>query len=209
MSVRQADLLGRIHSKVKGVSRDGVAYDAMDPSLLLWVWATLVEVSVRVYELAVGSLTTVERDRLYEEQKLIAYACGIPEGECPSTYDEFIAYFGTVMDEELRVTKVARVIAFAGRHPPLPWPLGPIAGIIGTFFTAGLLPPRFRDELGYTWSPTKERLLRAFFATARASAKVIPRRVRELPNRYLTKRKTPLGLWRNRPVKLPDELSAT
>src|SRR5207245_8523126 len=40
VSQRQSDLLRRMHERVRGVSADGVAYDAMDPSLLVWVWAT-------------------------------------------------------------------------------------------------------------------------------------------------------------------------
>jgi uncharacterized protein (DUF2236 family) len=208
VSARQADLLRRMHSKVKGVSSDGAPYDAMDPALLVWVWATLVDVSLRVYVQAVKPLTVQERDRYYTEQKLIAYACGVPEGACPDTFDDFDAYIRSVLDHELRVTKVARVVAFAGKHPPLPWPLGPLAGAVGTFFTAALLPPRFREQLGYRWSSRNERVLRAFFRSSRLAAAVIPRQVRHVPNRYLTKRKTPLGWWRNRPVRLPGELSA-
>lgn len=208
VSARQADLLRRMHDKVKGVSSDGVPYEAMEPSLLLWVWATLVDVSLRMYERAVRPLTPLERGRYYEEQKLIAYACGIPEGGCPATHEDFARYMQGVIGDDLRVTKVARVVAFAGRHPPLWWPLGPLAGALGSFFTAAFLPERFRDPLGYTWSPWKERLLRIVFALSRATAKVIPRPIRHLPNRYLIARKTPLGWWRHRAVRVPDELSS-
>ena len=33
------------HRRVRGVAEDGTPYDARDPELLLWVWATLVETS--------------------------------------------------------------------------------------------------------------------------------------------------------------------
>jgi uncharacterized protein (DUF2236 family) len=206
VSTQQADLLRRIHEKVKGTSPDGVPYDAMDPSLLLWVWATLVEASLLVYERAVAALAPLDRDRYYEEQKLIAYACGVPHGACPPTYDYFASYVRRVIDGELRTTRVARVVAFAGRRPPAPGALGPLAGAIGTFFTAALLPKRFRDELGYRWTRRQERLLRALFFAFRVAARVVPRPIRHLPNRYLTKRRTPLGLWRDRPIALPAEL---
>jgi uncharacterized protein (DUF2236 family) len=205
-STRQADLLGRMHAKVKGVSSDGVPYDAMDPALLVWVWATLVDVSILVYERAVAPLSDVERDRYYEEQKLIACACGVPPGGCPETYEDFRAYLDRVTEQELRVTKVARLVAYAGRHPPLPWPLSFLAGVSATF-TAALLPDRFREPLGYTWSARHERLLRALFFVSRVASRIVPRPVRYLTNRYLIRRKTPLGWWRNRPVRVPDELS--
>jgi uncharacterized protein (DUF2236 family) len=205
ISRRQSDLLKRMHERIKGVSPDGVPYDAMDPALLVWVWATLVEVSLLMYERAVRPLTPIERDRYYEEQKLIAYAAGAPSGSCPETYEDFVSYVQGVIRKDLRVTKTSRLVAFAGKHPPLPWPLGRIVGLVGTFFAAGLLPDEFRADLGYTWSSRKERLLRAFFLTFRILARLIPSPLRNLQNRYLVKRKTPLGWWRNRALKVPAE----
>jgi uncharacterized protein (DUF2236 family) len=209
VSRRQADVLRGIHERVTGTTADGVAYRAMDPDLLLWVWATLVDVSLHMYERAVQQLTDVDRARYYDEQKLIAYACGIPVGACPAAIEDFEEYMSRVIEQDLRVTNVARVVAFAGRHPPLPWPLGPVAGVVGTFFTAGLLPERFRSELGYRWSPGRERLLRVFLAVSRLFASVTPRVGRQVQNRYLIRRKTPLGWWRDRAVRLPDELSSS
>jgi len=209
VSQKQAGLLRKMHEKVKGVSSDGVAYNAMDPTLLLWVWATLVEVSLLMYERGVRPLSDVERDRYYEEQKLVAAASGIPSGVCPETYDDFVKYFEHAIDEDLRVTKTARIVAFAGGHPPLPFPLRRLGGFVGTFFTAALLPERFRDALGYEWSPARERALRAFFLASRAGSRILPSGLRRLPNRYLTKRKTPLGWWRHRRVDVPDEITST
>jgi uncharacterized protein (DUF2236 family) len=208
VSARQAELLRRMHEKVQGVSRDGVLYRAMEPHLLLWVWATLVDVSVLMYERGVRRLSANERERYYQEQKLIAYACGVPDGACPPTYEDLVAYIERMMASELRVTHVAQLVAFAGRHPPLPWPIGPLAGALATLFSAGLLPERFREELGYAWSARKERLLRTLLFASRLLAKVVPRPVRHLPNRYLIRRKTPLGWWRNRPLRVPDDLRA-
>lgn len=206
VSVHQAGLLRRMHEKVQGTSDDGVPYTAMDPALLLWVWATLVDVSVLMYERAVEPLTAQERERYYQEQKLVAYACGIPDGACPPTYDDLLTYMDEVIGSQLRVTNVARLVAYAGRNPPLPWPLRRLGGWIGTLFTAGLLPERFRDELGYDWSSKRERTLRRLLLINRIVAKLVPRAIRHLPNRYLIRRKTPLGWWRNRSIDVPDEL---
>jgi uncharacterized protein (DUF2236 family) len=206
VSDRQAVVFKRMHERIKGVSEDGVAYDAMDPALLLWVWATLIDVSLRVYERAVATLSDLERERYYEEQKLIAYACGIPEDACPATLADFKTYLDGVIERELRVTKVSRLVAHAGRHPPLPRPFGWLAGVIGTFFTAALLPERFRAELGYEWSRSKDRVLAVVFFALRVFARLTPRSVRHLQNRYLIRRRTPLGWWKNRPVLVPDAL---
>src|ERR1700757_2410194 len=49
--------VNRVHSRVKG--RD---YNALDPDLLLWVHATLVESAVVTYETFVRRLSTAQRE---------------------------------------------------------------------------------------------------------------------------------------------------
>jgi len=205
-SVRQAEMLRRIHSKVEGTSSDGVGYRALDADLLLWVWATLVDVSMLMYERAVRPFGPGERERYYEEQKSIAYASGVPEGRCPATHHDFDAYVARTIDDALEVTSVARIVAYAGRHPPMPRPIAAVVGPLITLFTAGLLPPHLRADLGYRWSPAREHLLDALFALLRTLARMTPRTLRFLPNRYLVKRKTPLGFLKGRAVKLPADL---
>ncbi|MGH2758657.1 MAG: oxygenase MpaB family protein [Actinomycetota bacterium] len=205
-SKRQAVTLRRMHQRVRGVSKEGIPYGALDPALLVWVWATLVDVSLLMYERAVRKLNVIDRERYYREQKLIAYACGVPRGGCPETHSDFTKYFADFIDNELRITDTARLVAFAGRHPPVPWPLGTPLGLLTTFVTAGLLPEPLRTELGYRWSPGRERLLRAVFLASRIGARTTPVGVRHVQNRYLIGRKTPLGWWRNRPVRVPPHL---
>ncbi len=206
-SQHQADVLRKMHARVNGEMPNGRRYDALDPDLLLWVWATLVDASLLMYEAGVRSLTDDERERYYEEQKQIAYACGVPQGGCPESYADFRGYFDEVVATKLRVTQTARRVAFAGAHPPLPRPLRATIGAIGTLFTAGLLPAELREPLGYRWTASRDRLLRATFATSRVVVRMTPRPLRYLPNRYLIKRKTPLGWWSGRPIAFPDELS--
>lgn len=204
-SARQATTLRKMHGRVRGETPGGLAYDALDPALLLWVWATLVDVSLRMYERGVRRLDDTDRERYYQEQKEVAYACGVPDGTCPVSYRDFERYFEGVLASELRVTSTATLVAYAGRHPPLPRPFGNIAGAALTLFTAGLLPEAIREELGYRWTPTRERLLRAFLFASRTASAVIPRAIRHAPTRYLIKRKTPLGWWRGRAIVLPQD----
>ena len=182
-SERAATRLRRRHDTVKGVSDDGVPYDAQDPRLLIWVWATLLETSVVIYERCFAPLGEEKRERYYQEQKLFAYACGVPEGECPETWADFCAYWDRMLDEELRVTKVARDVKDSIVRPPVPWPLH-VALAPNTLLTAGLLPPALRAEYGFEWGPRQERLLNAAFAAMRVGTRVVPRRLRELPVRY-------------------------
>ena len=139
-SEEAAARLRRRHDRVKGVSEDGVAYDAHDPELLLWVWATLVDTARLLYERCVRPLSDEERERYYQEQKLFAYACGVPEGACPAGHADFVAYFARTVADELRVTSGAQAVAHSLVDPPIPRPLRPLFAP-AVLVTAGLLPP--------------------------------------------------------------------
>jgi uncharacterized protein (DUF2236 family) len=174
-----ARLQGR-HRTVRGTDDTGAAYDARDPALLLWVWATLVETTVVVYERCVAPLSTADRERHYEEQQLFALACGIPDGAWPDGLAAFEDYYATMLADELRVTPAARAVAHAVVHPRVPGPLRP-ALAPNTLLTAGLLPPVLREEYGFTWGARRERLLGIALASLRLGGRATPRAVRHAP----------------------------
>jgi uncharacterized protein (DUF2236 family) len=176
--------LRRRHDHVKGTSAEGVPYDAQDPALMIWVWATLVESALVVYERCVAALSDEQRDRFYEEQKLFAYACGVPQGACPESYGDFTSYYERVLAEELRVTPGARAVADSIVNTPVPLPLRPLLGA-NALLTAGLLPEPLRSEYGFAWGPGKERSLRVALAMLRAGNRVTPRVLRERPATWL------------------------
>jgi uncharacterized protein (DUF2236 family) len=211
VSVRQAQLLRKKHERVRGVSDEGVPYHAMDPKLLLWVWATLVFGALDTYERIFGRLSNAERERFYEEQKLLAHATGVPEGFYPSTFGEFRLYFDRMVRDELRATDVARTVVAVSRRPPLPWPLRPLAGYINDL-TLGLLPPSLRDELtARSWDSAQERALTRLIAVVRAVSRIVPRRVRQLPTAYLIRRRQPLRLFQRfsgRDTRPPTRLAS-
>jgi uncharacterized protein (DUF2236 family) len=183
-SARAAERLRRRHDRVKGTSPDGVDYDAQDPELLQWVWATLVETGVLLYERGFGPLSDSDRERFYQEQKLFGYACGMPVGGCPETYADFRAYYDRMIDEELRVTPLASAVARSIISTPVPLVLRPFFRA-NALFTAGLLPSRLRTEYGFEWGRSHELRLRAAMATLRTGRRVTPRALRELPSRWL------------------------
>ena len=167
------------HDHVTGTSSDGVHYSALDPDLLTWVWATLVDTSLMVYERCFAPLSTADREVFYQEQKRFAMACGVPEGTCPDKFGDFAAYVGRMVADELRVTQPALVTAQAITRPN-PWVVRPLA-LPHNLFTAGLLPPRVREQYGFPWSQSRQRLMDAAFASARVGVRVVPRRLREVP----------------------------
>lgn len=183
------------HQSIIGTREDGIDYQALDPSLLLWVWATLVDTAVHVYELAVGPLSPEERERYMLESRGLAQAVGVPLEMCPTTWTEFVDYFNGVVANDLRVTKGAEAVAFGVLAPPLPLGLGVVASLPLRVVTAGLMPPTLRELYGLEWSNTDEYSFNAFFAVARTLSLITPATLRRMPMR--------LNLRLAKPVRLP------
>ena len=70
---RVAAGIRRVHERVVG---DG--YVATDPSLLLWVHATLVDTALLVYTTLVGPLSASEREEYYSQSATVAELLGCP-----------------------------------------------------------------------------------------------------------------------------------
>jgi uncharacterized protein (DUF2236 family) len=192
VSAAQAKLLERMHRRVNGITEDGEPYSALDADLLLWVWATLSDTALLMYESVRSPLSTDRRARYYEESKLVAHACGVPPEICPPTLDDFKAYVDRVVTEDLRVTAAGRSVAHATMVPPLPRPLGRVAAGPNQLVTAGLLPPNVRAGFGFEWDHHRERELRRFLHRFASVNRVTPRVVRELGMRYVVRREKPL-----------------
>ena len=200
VSQAQADLLSHMHRRVVGTTDDGEPYGALDADLLRWVWATLCDTALVVYERVRPPLSPRTRARYYDEWKLVAEACGVPMTDCPPSWEEFQAYVAAVTREQLRVSPAARSVAHATMAPPLPWPLGPAAARTQRLVTYGLLPPEVREAYGFRWSAARERRLQQFFRALGAAGGVVPRRVREMGMRYVVQRSEPLELRRLRVI---------
>jgi uncharacterized protein (DUF2236 family) len=180
-SAERAAFLRRRHAEVTGSRPDGVRYRALDPTLLLWVWATLVDTALLVYEQAVRPLPPADRDAFYEQQKLVAYACGVPEGRCPQTWDDFRAYVDTTIATDLRVTETTRGVVRSITRLPLPPPLDRLGGSTVSAFTGVLLPAPFADELGLPHGGAAHRLVDRWFGLSRLVARRTPPALRRLP----------------------------
>ena len=178
-----------VHARVRGVLDAGVGpfargtpYDASEPRLLFWVYATLVDTALVAYERFVGPLTAGERAAYYEESKMGARLFGIPEPLIPPTLVRFEEYMdGMIHGEVLAVGATARDIAASILRPPVPLALTP-AFRAGGFFAVGLLPPALRERYRLPWSARQERILDVLAAATRAALPLVPPCVRLMPH---------------------------
>jgi uncharacterized protein (DUF2236 family) len=159
----------------------GTPYDANDPELQMWVHATLVATSLAVYSRWVGSLTIAEQQRFYGEQKTMGEAFGVPRDMQPETLSEFWDYYeGMLESDALASTPVLHEVAESILHPDLPLGGRPLSDAVA-LATAGLMTPRWREELGLPWSPNRERLLDASRFLLRRALPLLPGIAREFP----------------------------
>jgi uncharacterized protein (DUF2236 family) len=145
----------RSHARVSGVLPEpagrwaaGTPYSGRDPELMLWVWATLVDTAVLVYEHFVAPLELAARRAYYADHRSVVRLLGIPDALVPPSWEDFRAWFDAQLESDaLHVTPVAREIAASV--------LAPAAALAGAgrlrLITTGLLPPRLREGFGLPW----------------------------------------------------------
>jgi uncharacterized protein (DUF2236 family) len=132
------------HAKVKGQT-----YSAEDPALLLWVHATTIDSLMLVYSKLVRPLSMQERERYYEESKVIAEMLGCPREYQPETLCDFQEYVGAQVSG-LRASETGRALARDFLFFPVrPW----ARPITATYrhLLVGYLPDRIRRELDIAW----------------------------------------------------------
>jgi uncharacterized protein (DUF2236 family) len=188
-ALRAVREIERVHARVHGVLdadvgpfARGTRYDANDPELLLWVYATLIDSSLVVYERFVAALPAPVKRAYYEEAKIGMRLFGVPQKLIPSTYQSFQQYMQQMIHgPTLAVGRAGREIAASILHPPLP------LGVRQTFetlnlFTTGLLPPAVRDHYGLDWGTGREVLMNGMAAAAQRIVPWLPEIARCFPH---------------------------
>lgn len=159
----------------------GTPYDANDSELQMWVHATLVYTGLTVYTRWIGELTIAEQRRYYEEQKTMGEMFGVPREMQPPTLPDFFDYYDAMLESDtLAATPVLHEVTRSILEPDLPLRGRPVADVV-RLATASLMTPRWRDELGLSWSPARARLLDASRFVHRRALPLLPGLVREFP----------------------------
>ncbi|MGA9161903.1 MAG: oxygenase MpaB family protein [Actinomycetota bacterium] len=174
-----AERINDVHARVKGVDAEtGLPYDGLDPELLLYVHACLVESALLFEHLTVGRLDATGRQRFHEEQMLAAEMVGIPRAMVPPTVRELRAHLQGVYDSGIpRVGEAARRVAALFRDPPREAEWRPVLkGVSRLAFAT--LPPELRRLYGIEVGPGRRAAMRATFAATRVLRPLLPPRYR-------------------------------
>jgi uncharacterized protein (DUF2236 family) len=176
-----AERINEVHERINGVDPvTGKPYDALDPHLLLYVHACLVDSALLFEELTVGELDDAGRDRFHQEQMLAAEMMRIPRDMIPPTAPALRAWLGDVEDRgELLVTEGARRVAALFLDPPREAEWRPVLGGVSRL-AFGTLSPLLREQYGIRMGRGKAAAMAATFAAIRAGRPLLPARYRYL-----------------------------
>jgi uncharacterized protein (DUF2236 family) len=173
--------INAVHELVTGVvSETGTPYRALDPALLLWVHATLVDTALRMHDRFVGRLTPDEMDHYHLEAAEVAVRLGVPEAIIPPHLVDLRAWMdGLIASGEVQVTPTARdlmpAILYPTRFPPrIVWDAAHLASI-------SILHPTIRRQYGLPWNRRRERGVERLAAASRRIVPMLPAAVRHVP----------------------------
>lgn len=176
--------VNRRHAPVQSEPGATPTYDATDAALQLWVAATLYDTAVLVRERLIGELSDADLDRVYADYEAVGTALQVPSGLWPADRAAFAEYWRAQLSE-LRVDATTLGVADALLHPST----GPLwlrlAMPLARLVTAGLLPPRIRNQFRIAWGPRREQRFELAMTGIRAVNRMLPRRVREWPKNAL------------------------
>jgi len=181
------DRINRVHSKVRGnlsepVGRfsGGTPYDARDPQLLLWVFATTIDSELQVGRRFLGGLSAEEEENYYAETRPSAIALGVPPEVMPQTLADLRRWIDDTLDSDISIGRFQRDLASSVLYPSLRFiprlALEPFVAI-----TLGLLPGRVREEYGFRYSAVHRRIFEMSPRVLRLMLPLAPSAIRYLP----------------------------
>jgi uncharacterized protein (DUF2236 family) len=187
--------INEVHTRINGIDPvTGLHYDALDPKLLLFVHACLVDSALLFEERTVGALDDAGRQRFHEEQMLAAELCLVPRELIPPTVPALRAWLADFEDRgELLVTDNARKVAELFLDPPAEAEWRPVLrGVSRLAFAT--LPPLVREMYGFPVGPLRQAVVDTTLAATRAVRPFLPAKYRYL---------APYDAWRRRQRGLP------
>lgn len=181
------------HRDIKGVDASGKAYHSLNPEPYLWVHMTALESMIRFAGYVGEKPGPAAREQMFAEWLCMGRLLGLRDQDMPATLAEFEQRFADIIEQRLTHTPTLAFLLDAGyfRSVPRPpqlrlpdpvWrmlrrPLGDFVFLL----TRGSMAPRFRERFEVPWSRRDAVLFSAATTTLRVTWKILPERLRWLP----------------------------
>jgi uncharacterized protein (DUF2236 family) len=171
------------HVSVRGevAGEPDAKYQANDPTLLFWVYATLFDSMLYAYRTFLPNLPAADSARFYEEGKLFASLIGISPDLVPHRLIDFDGYMQSMLTSgEVRVTAAGRQIGNGLMDVP-----NKLARPFNEFLAAGTMPASLRTGFGLRWGPRRQAVFDALARLTRFIARFTPQALHTSPVYWL------------------------
>lgn len=184
-AARMGRLVRDMHKAIKGTRDDGERYHALEPEAFAWVHATGAEAIVKGHELFGIRFTASEKEDLWAEWRRVGRFLGIRWRDLPETWAGFTAYRDEMMFTRLERTVCVEEVWDSLENPLLPRRVrqlpGPAPELVRRALvhatrlnTVGMMTPKLRERLGFSWSFAEEAEFQLNARLARAATPVMP-----------------------------------
>lgn len=147
------------HAQVRSTESSPVRYNALDPELQLWVAACLYYGTLDLHERMHGPITDDdEADRFYAYCARFGTTLQVREDMWPKDRAAFADYWEAGVARANIDGRTRRYLDAITRMQNLPQAVRKLGGQRSLFYTKGFLPPRFREQMDYSWSEAEQDL---------------------------------------------------
>ena len=173
--------VNRQHAQVRSTESSPVKYNAMDPRLQLWVAACLAYGLFDVIEKLHGPLDDDEAARLYAYSARLGTSLQVKPEMWPADRAAFDRYWEESLSEVNIDDDVRDYLMRLVRLENLPRIFRLLLARDNQFWTTGFLPPRFRDDMGLSWTDADEARFRGRLRRLGRLESLMPAWVKALP----------------------------
>lgn len=175
------EMVHRAHAPVNGPD-----YNANDPTLQLWVAATLYGVGIDIYQRVFGLMDEQTSEAIYREYSILATSLRVPPGMWPPTRKAFWEYWDHQI-ESMEITphaqNVAKDLLWNKKAPIAIRAVLPLVRLT----TAQMLPPRIRDAYGLKTNKLRQGTYKFTLGFTKATYPCLPKGIRTYPMKYYLK----------------------
>jgi uncharacterized protein (DUF2236 family) len=171
----------KVHARVVSTPDSPVAYRAFDPQLQLWVAACLYRGLLDVLA-AMRIHPEIARDAdFYRRAARLATTLQVPAEMWPADIDAYWRYWQEATGSISIDTETREYLAGLAYLSFAPAVVRRALGGFHALLTRGLLPPEFREAMGFTWTERDQRHFDAFFTKLGIVTRLMPGTLRRFP----------------------------
>ena len=167
------------HLRVRGESPQ--RYSAFSPDAQMWVLATLIQLSIEMYERFISPLDAADREEFLLGMRDFGTWFGLPTDYGPQGWASFAAYYNDMLRSDLLGSlPVSRELARHIVYPLRPRSLRPLWPL-ASFAAREFLPSPIREKLGLPRTVFSQLMAVSFDAVLPRIVPALPARIRFAP----------------------------